>query len=144
MDSLYLGYGFGSTLALPIHSFLPELDFQNDARDWLVGMQHDGLLPGGHPHNIVALIWLDWGLFGALLISFFAYKFYTWLMPYIECHQKGSFIIGLLSSALVIFSFSFSIWQTDVVITYAMFFVSVMIIISNKHAEVSVKNYRFH
>ena len=144
MDSLFLGHGFGSTLSLPIYSFLPELDLQNEALDWLAGVQHDGLFPGSHPHNIVALIWLDWGLIGALSISFFAYKFYKWLIPHIECHAKGSFIIGLLSTALVIFSFSFSIWQTDVVIIYAMFFVSLMIIIFNKHVEVSVKNVRIH
>ena len=50
-------------------------------------------------------------------------------MPIIETQQKGPFINSLIISALIIFSFSFSIWQTDVVVTYTMLIVSLMIIV---------------
>ncbi len=128
LDNWLWGHGFGSTLSLSISPYLPELTSHNNRLEWL--NQHGGLFPGGHPHNIVALIWLDWGFIGALLTLFFVYKSYIWLMPMMEIQQKGPFINSLIISALVIFSFSFSIWQTDVVMTYAMLIISLMIIIN--------------
>jgi O-antigen ligase len=126
LDNWIWGHGFGSSLSLSISPYLPELTTHNNRLEWL--SHYGGLFPGGHPHNIVALIWLDWGIIGVFSILFFVYKSYFWLMPMMVIQQKGPFINSLIISALVIFSFSFSIWQTDVVMTYAMLIVSLMII----------------
>ena len=126
-DNWFWGHGFGSSLSLSISPYLPELTSHNNQLEWLC--QQGGLFPGGHPHNIVALIWLDWGLIGALSILFFVYKSYFWLKPMMVIQQKGPIINSLIISAIVIFSLSFSIWQTDVVMTYAMVIVSLMVVI---------------
>ena len=126
-DNWFWGHGFGSSLSLSISPYLPELTSHNNQLERLC--QQGGLFPGGHPHNIVALIWLDWGLIGALSILFFVYKSYFWLKPMMVIQQKGPIINSLIISAIVIFSLSFSIWQTDVVMTYAMVIVSLMVVI---------------
>ena len=135
-DNFFLGHGFGSTLSLPIQDYLPELSYYNATLDRLANNNPSNLFPGKHPHNIVSLIWLDFGLIGAIIASFFAYRFYLWVVPVAGNQNLGPYIIALLSSALVIFSFSFSIWQTDVVLTYTFLFVSLMIMISAKDQRV--------
>ena len=60
------GYGFGATLTLPIGGHLPESAPPTDALAWLA-TGHNGLFPGAHPHNLVALIWLDFGCIGAII-----------------------------------------------------------------------------
>jgi O-antigen ligase len=117
----FLGYGFGSTLSLQIGEFMPQGDLfaekiNNQAH------ANNGMFPGYHPHNIVALIWLDFGLIGVLLLALSIRKFYRFLLPIMNGSLLSSCIMGLFVSAIVTFSFSFSIWQTDVILTYAMFF----------------------
>lgn len=131
-DRFFLGHGFGSTLSLPIHDYLPELPNYNATLDRLKNNNPSNLFPGKHPHNIISLIWLDFGLIGAIISSYFTYRFYLWVVPVAGNQHHGPYIIALLSSALVIFSFSFSIWQTDVVLTYTFLFISLMIMMSAK------------
>jgi len=131
LDNWFLGHGFGSSLSLSITPYLPELSNYNINLERLMWVKHGNLFPGGHPHNIIALIWLDWGFIGALLVSLLVYKSFLWLTPIVEIQQKGLFINSLLISALVIFSLSFSTWQTDVVMTYAMLIVALMVVIKS-------------
>jgi O-antigen ligase len=128
----FLGYGFGSTLSLQIADYLPEA-ISSTTSFSLYSDEYNGLFPGAHPHNLIALIWLDFGLIGAMLFTFFIYRFYRWLLPIMNDREIAPFIIALIVSAVVIFSFSFSIWQTDVVLTYAMFFACLMSVLSKKH-----------
>ena len=52
-------------------------------------------------------------------------------LPKIDDVRIAPYAISLIVSAIIIFSFSFSIWQTDVVLTYAMFFACLIFIMSN-------------
>jgi len=133
LDQWFCGHGFGSTLTLPIAPYLPESTSPTDNTLASLANGYNGLFPGAHPHNLIALIWLDFGLIGAMLFTFFIYRFYRWLLPIMNDRDIAPFIIALIVSAVVIFSFSFSIWQTDVVLTYAMFFACLMSVLSKNH-----------
>ena len=130
----FWGHGFGSTLTMPIENHLPEFASPSAALT-AISTGHNGLFPGAHPHNIVALIWLDFGLIGATALAYFIVRFSKYLRNTSEKQECASSILALIASALVIFSLSFSIWQTDVVLTYAMFFSCLMSVCSAGHSE---------
>ena len=142
VDNWLTGYGFGSTLSLNISEYLPQrlpshiLSTFPHTSAWssynsAFLLLHNGLFPGSHPHNLIALIWLDFGLVGALLFSASIYAFNQTFLPKIDDVRIAPYAISLIVSAIIIFSFSFSIWQTDVVLTYAMFFACLIFIMSN-------------
>lgn len=116
VDELIFGKGFGSTLSLNIIPFLPE--FHSSAREWL---HMSKTFPGNHPHNFVALIWIEFGLIGALMLTFFLYKFNRFITKTIKHSDAAPYIISIITTVVILFSCSWSIWQTDVVLTYIMF-----------------------
>lgn len=129
VDELIFGRGFGSTLSLNIIPFLPE--FHSSAREWLYTWK---TFPGYHPHNFVALIWIEFGLIGALMLTFFLYKFNRFISKTIKHSDVAPYIISIITTVLILFSCSWSIWQTDVVLTYIMFSASLYsLITSGKH-----------
>jgi O-antigen ligase len=102
LERWLLGYGFGSTLSLPYPR-----------------------VTGGHPHNIVLLFWLELGLLGAILLASAATK----LLAHINSHDQGNVPAAwaMLTSGLIIFSFSFDIWLPGVVLTYCMWLAMIML-----------------
>lgn len=108
LNQWFLGYGFGSTLSLPYPR-----------------------VTGGHPHNIVFLFWLELGILGAILLALIAIK----LTAFINNHDQGNMSAAwaILTSGLIIFSFSFDIWLPGVVLTYCMW---LAMIILARHASV--------
>jgi O-antigen ligase len=117
MDNFLIGKGFGSTLSLNIIQFLPE--HHSSARE---SLQSYGTFPGNHPHNFVALIWLEFGLLGALVLTYFINKTNKVMIKLVNCSDSAPYIISIITTVTVLFSLSWSIWQTDVVLTYIMFF----------------------
>lgn len=106
-DQWFIGYGFGSTLSL-----LPLIvPFET----------------GGHPHNIVLLFWLELGLFGAFLLAAVSTVLLSFIHSSTNGQENGPSVWALLSSGLVIFSFSFDIWSTDVVLIYGMWVAMIML-----------------
>lgn len=125
VDELIFGRGFGSTLSLNIIPFLPE--FHSSAREWLYLSK---TFPGNHPHNFVALIWIEFGLIGALMLTFFLYKFNRFITKTIKHSDSAPYIISIITTVVILFSCSWSIWQTDVVLTYIMFVASLNFLIT--------------
>jgi len=117
MDNFLIGKGFGSSLSLNIIQFLPE--HHSSARETL---ESYGTFPGNHPHNFVALIWLEFGLLGALILTYFINKTNKVMIKLVNCSDSAPYIISIITAVTVLFSLSWSIWQTDVVLTYIMFF----------------------
>ncbi len=137
MDSFWVGRGFGSSLHLNIIPYLPDHNFA-EAREVmsLTTSTHESLanyqtFPGSHPHNLVALVWLEFGLIGAIMLLFFIYKANLYLQPAMMNSKVAPFVISLITTAIVLFSLSWSIWQTDVVLTYIMFFACLASMISS-------------
>jgi O-antigen ligase len=117
MDNFLIGKGFGSSLSLNIIQFLPE--HPSSAREWLKSYE---TFPGNHPHNFVALIWLEFGLLGALISIYFINRANKVMIKLVNDSDSAPYIMSIITTATVLFSFSWSIWQTDVVLTYIMFF----------------------
>jgi len=117
VDNFLIGKGFGSTLSLNIIQFLPE--HPSSVREWLESYE---TFPGNHPHNFVALIWLEFGLLGALILTYFINKTNKVMIKLVNCSDSAPYIISIITAVTVLFSLSWSIWQTDVVLTYIMFF----------------------
>ena len=117
VDNFLIGKGFGSTLSLNIIQFLPEHPLLS--REWLESYE---TFPGNHPHNFVALIWLEFGLLGALILTYFINKTNKVMIKLVNCSDSAPYIISIITTVTVLFSLSWSIWQTDVVLTYIMFF----------------------
>lgn len=105
---ILLGYGTGSITLMPISDCA------------VVGWPHN--FPGGHPHNVVFLFFLEYGLAGLLLLLFGLLLLFHYLFQVLEGKKQAPAVWALIASAWVLFSLSYSIWQADVVMTYAMFF----------------------
>lgn len=110
---MIFGYGFGSTLEIPIPS--------GKLPGW-------SLLPGGHPHNLVFLILLEHGMIGFLWLSTMFVLFFNRLYKLIKQKIEEPAVWALLISGIVIFSLSFSIWYPDIVLTYGWYFVFLLIL----------------
>ena len=91
----------------------------SSVREWLESYE---TFPGNHPHNFVALIWLEFGLLGALILTYFINKTNKVMIKLVNCSDSAPYIISIITTVTVLFSLSWSIWQTDVVLTYIMFF----------------------
>ena len=111
-----LGYGFGSTLNIPIpDGSLP---------GW-------SIFPGGHPHNIIFLFFIEQGLFGFLWCLGVLLIWFDYLYQKTASCTEGAAIWAMAFSGHVLYSLSFSIWHPDVVLSYCMFFVLLMITTSH-------------
>lgn len=124
-EELIFGRGFGSTLSIDIIPYLPE--HHSNAREWLVTFR---TFPGNHPHNFVALIWIEFGLIGAIMLIFFLYRFNCFIAKIIKHSDAAPYIISLITTIVILFSCSWSIWQTDVVLTYIMFIACLSLLIT--------------
>jgi O-antigen ligase len=100
----WLGHGFGRARELT-HPLLPRR-FQ----------QH---FPGGHPHNLGLLFWLEYGLVGAVWLGGV-----TWiLLRRVIDAAHGTEIWPALAALIVTFvtmvSFSWDIWDLNIILFYA-------------------------
>jgi len=101
---LVLGYGFGSTLFMPIPKGTIPWPF----------------FPGGHTHNLVLQFFIDHGLLGLVFITAVLSLFFYYLYHALKDNPQAPAIWALLFSGLVLFSLSYAIWNADVVLMYCM------------------------
>ncbi len=119
-----LGYGFGSSMSIR---------YPDKKRNHPV---YGSILPGGHPHNIVFQFMIEFGLLGvAFLLAINSYFLY-FLRKFYSKNDKSHVLITLLLSFQVIFSFSFSIWKSDIVLLI-IFFMLLMRIGSTQLTELT-------
>ena len=111
----WTGHGFGQAAPLT-HPLLPEL-FQ----------QH---LPGGHPHNLALLFWLEYGLAGALFLC--AVTWYLLRRVIDSASGRGTWpaLAALIVSFVAMVSFSWDIWEYSIILFYAAFAALVMVILN--------------
>jgi hypothetical protein len=121
-EKLILGYGFGSVLSLPV---LPGT------------FSGAKTLPGGHPHNIVLLFFLEQGLLGVLWFALAIFILFNYLYKATLGRREAPAVWALVGSAQVLFSLSFDIWQADVVMLYAMFFVLLLVNVGSSDVRIS-------
>jgi len=114
-EKFLLGYGFGSTLSIPIPTNV------------LPGRL---MMPGGHPHNIVFLILIEHGIIGYLWLVGTIMVLFDYLYKLASDNVAGPAIWALVISGQIVFSLSFSIWHPDVVLTYGIFFILLLIIVN--------------
>ena len=129
IENPFLGSGFGSSLSMDVSPYIPSI-----VEISRVGVESsDGKIKfaGGHPHNFVALIWIEFGLIGALMLTFFIYRFNNFFHNIIKQSDAAPYINSIIITALILFSCSWSIWQTDVVLTYIMFLACLSFLITS-------------
>jgi O-antigen ligase len=111
----WTGHGFGQA-ALLTHPLLPRR-FQ----------QH---LPGGHPHNLALLFWLEYGLAGALFLC--AVTWYLLRRVIDSSSGRGTWpaLAALIVSFVAMVSFSWDIWEYSIILFYAAFAALVVLILN--------------
>jgi len=125
------GYGFGSTLSIKITDFV-------DISSSPYLLQHNGLFPGGHPHNVILLFWIEFGLIGGAFWAYFMHKLLTYIMKstYQNSNQAGLFAMAV--SLIIITFFSWSVWYPQVLLTFSFF--GVMLVLSlNNNKKVNIE-----
>ncbi len=110
-----IGYGFGSTLNIPV----PD----RAVPGW-------SEFPGGHPHNIIFLLILEYGIWGGLLCLGSLLLWFDFLYYKTNNCSKGAALWALAISGQVVYSLSFSIWYPDVILSYCLFFCLILIVAS--------------
>ena len=116
---LVLGYGFGSTLFMP----LPP---------GTVGWQF--CFPGGHTHNLVLQFFIDHGLLGLMFIAGVLSFFFHYLYHALEDNPQAPAIWALVMAGLVLFSLSYAIWNADIVLMYCMW-LALIFAVSSRHGR---------
>jgi O-antigen ligase len=118
MESPWIGHGFGSTLKLE-HSILPDYTARR--------------FPGGHPHNLALLFWLESGILGAVFISsLIGLIGYRALKLALENGSQAA-TAALISSFSVMIYFSWSIWYHEIILFYAMTVILLFYVARIKH-----------
>ncbi len=102
---LVLGYGFSSTL----YRTIPK----GEVGDW-------PFFPGGHTHNLPFQLLMDHGLLGLIFIGsvLALLAHYIYKATVSTTHAPAAW--ALLTAGLVLFSFSYASWNSDVVLVYCM------------------------
>lgn len=89
---------------------------------------------GGHPHNIVLLFWLEFGIFGACFLAIATLLLLSFINKQTLGQDNGPIAWALFAFGLIIFSFSFDIWLPSVVLTYCMWLSIIVLICSQPKA----------
>jgi hypothetical protein len=124
--SLFYGYGFGSTLSLHLHDIM---DTSKLPAKYFIDS-----FPGGHPHNLSLLFWIEFGLIGAIFLAYFVHKL---LATFVENTYQKSNLAGLFAMIIsmdIITSFSWSIWYPQVLLTYG-FFIALLVLSMKNNSQ---------
>jgi len=117
------GYGFGSTLHIQTKDFI---DLSEISKNFIDSF------PGGHPHNLSLLFWLEFGIFGALFLAFFIHKFLELFIEQTYGLISQPALFGMIIAFDIITSFSWSIWYPQVLLTFAFFGVMFVLSMNNR------------
>lgn len=106
------GYGFGSIL--DIHT-----------KDWIaladLPKNYLKVFPGGHPHNLSLLFWLEFGILGAMFLAYFIHRLLEMFIQNTYDKINLPALFGMIVSFDIITSFSWSILHPQVILTFAFF-----------------------
>ena len=113
------GYGYGSTLTIHLKDFVSNTDLPK---------HYINVFPGGHPHNLSLLFWLEFGVVGVSFLAYYIHKLLAFIIEntYDNTHQAA--ILSMVVAFDVITSFSWSIWYPQVLLTFAFF--GIMLVLS--------------
>ena len=100
----WLGHGFGRAPELT-HPLLPRRFHQH--------------LPGGHPHNLGLLFWLEYGLAGALWLCGSTWFLLGRVMDVARGTDVWPALGALIVSFVTIVSFSWDVWDYAIILFYA-------------------------
>ena len=107
----WLGWGLGASGNLPgsMRSETAELLLTEAP---VIPKELAGLraLPGGHPHSLPLLIWLDLGAVGIGLAIMVLVTIFREIRR-VDDRLRRSVVLALVTSILVIFEFSYPVWQ---------------------------------
>lgn len=113
------GYGFGSTLTIHLQDFVSASEMPKHYRS---------VFPGGHPHNLSLLFWLEFGVFGALFLAYYIHKLLFMFIEKTYNQMNLPALFGMIVAFDIITSFSWSIWYPQVLLTFSFF--GVMLVLS--------------
>ena len=113
------GYGYGSTLQLHIKDFVNMADLPK---------HYLNQYPGGHPHNLSLLFWLEFGVMGAVFLAYYIHKLLKYIIEATYLYTNQAAILAMVVAFDIITSFSWSIWYPQVLLTFAFF--GIMLILS--------------
>lgn len=115
----FFGYGYGSTLHVHLKDFVDAVDIPE---------HYHNTYPGGHPHNLSLLFWLEFGIFGAIFLAYFIHRMLAYVIEntYNRINQAG--ILAMIVCFEIITAFSWSIWYPHVLLTFAFF--GIMLVLS--------------
>ena len=106
------GYGYGSTLVINIKDFVTISDLPKYYID---------TFPGGHPHNLALLFWLEFGIIGAIFLAYYIHKLLVYIIENTYNYTNQAAILSLVVAFDIITSFSWSIWWPSVLLTFSFF-----------------------
>lgn len=113
------GYGYGSTLALNIKDFVTISSLPKHYLD---------SYPGGHPHNLSLLFWLEFGVIGAAFLAYYIHKLLKYIIEETYNYSNQAGLLAMIVAFDIITSFSWSIWYPQVLLTFAFF--GIMLVLS--------------
>lgn len=105
-QKFWTGHGFGSTRQLE-HPGLPP------------SAKHR--YPGGHPHNLALLFWLESGVAGALFLCAGAWFLLRQVVRRVAGRDTLPAVAALVMSFVVMVTFSWSVWYLEILLFHALF-----------------------
>jgi len=129
-EKILFGYGYNTSSGLLLHEHLPTS---------ITSLYDFKYLPGRNPHNIPMLIWLNFGLLGASLFSLLIYFSMKKFILFTYNHNNQPALLALISTFIIITTFSWSGWWQVVFLTYS-FFIGLVFLGMNNHDPRSNSN----
>jgi O-antigen ligase len=124
----FFGYGYGSTLVVNIKDFVSTSNLPKYYID---------TFPGGHPHNLALLFWLEFGIIGATFLAYYIHKLLVYIIENTYNYTNQAAILSLVVAFDIISSFSWSIWWPSVLLTFAFF--GIMLTLSMNIKSLKIK-----
>jgi len=106
------GYGYGSTLSIHIKDFVGTANLPT---------HYLNAYPGGHPHNLSLLFWIEFGIVGALFLAYYIHKLLKYVIEETYEYTNQAAILSMIVAFDILTSFSWSIWYPQVLLTFAFF-----------------------
>lgn len=106
------GYGFGSTLTIHLKDIVESSK---------IPLYYINTFPGGHPHNLSLLFWLEFGIFGAIFLAYYIHKLLYLIVQKTYATNTLPALLALFVEFEILTSFSWSIWYPQVLLTFAFF-----------------------
>jgi O-antigen ligase len=125
-EHFIFGYGYGSTLTLNLTNIV---DIYSLPKNYI------NVFPGGHPHNLALLFWLEFGIFGAIFLAYFIHKMLAFVTINTSSGGNQSGLLAMIVNFEILTSFSWSIWYPQVLLTFSFFGIMLMLSMNIKRGK---------